>query len=64
MRSVYHNGNISVSLVASKTQVAPLKNQTIPRPELFGANILVNCVASIFVNAEVCCWTDSFTVLC
>ena len=67
VRSVYCSGNISVSLVASKTRVAPLKRQTIPRLELLGANVLarlVNCVASSFLNVEVCCWTDSFTVLC
>ena len=68
LRSVYCSGNISVRIVASKTQVAPLKRQTIPRLELLGANILarlVNCVLRSFTTSvEVYCWTDSFAVLC
>ena len=67
LRSVYRSGNISVSLVVSKTRVAPLKKQTIPCPELLGANILAHLVnrdAGSFASVEVCCWTDSFTELC
>ena len=68
LRSVYANGDISARLISSKTRVAPLKEQTIPRLELLGATILarllhvvLNCLIS---NIEIYCWTDSYTVLC
>ena len=44
MRSVYENG---VSLVASKTRVAPTKKQTIPHLELLGAVILSHLMSSV-----------------
>ena len=40
LRTLYSDGSVSVRLVASKTKVAPLKKQTIPRLELLGALIL------------------------
>ena len=36
----YQNGHISTCVVCSKTRVAPLKSQTIPRLELLGVTIL------------------------
>lgn len=38
--TVYSNGGVDVCLVASKTHVAPLKQQTILRLELLGATLL------------------------
>ena len=39
-RTVYTNGRIDIKLMASKTKVAPVKKQTIPRLELIGATLL------------------------
>ena len=70
LRSVYEDGYVEVKLVASKTRVAPLKKQTIPRLELLGANILARLMDTVrnclFVNQEIEMynWTDSMTVLC
>ena len=74
MRSLYESGNIEVRLVASKSKVAPLKGQTIPRLELLGANILARLIATVQgclfedncnnQEVEIINWTDSMTVLC
>ena len=37
LRTVYENGVISVRLVAAKSSVSPMKQQTIPHLELLGA---------------------------
>ena len=44
LRTEYEDGTVEVNLVSSKTRVAPLKRQTIPRLELLGANILARLV--------------------
>ncbi len=69
--TVHNNGDIEVTLVASKTRVAPIKKQSVPRLELLGANILARLInsiskalASLITDPEVFCWTDSYTVLC
>lgn len=69
-RAVYDDGHVEVKLVASKTKVAPLKKQTIPRLELLGATILArlintlrNCL-STNQDIEIFNWTDSKAVLC
>ena len=63
LRSVYANGDISVRLISSKTCVAPLKEQTIPRLELLGATILARLIRIVLKclisNTEIYCWTDS-----
>jgi hypothetical protein len=65
LRSAYEDGIVQVRLVASKTKVAPIKRQTIPRQELLGAVILARLVDTI-ANAipreiEIFYWTDSMT---
>ena len=69
MRSVYEDGHIDVRLISSKTKVAPIKQQSIPRLELLGATILVRIVNTV-KNAipfakeiEIVYWTDSLTTL-
>ena len=59
-----------VQLIASKTRVAPLKQQTIPRLELLAALILARLATRIKTTLEQClvvsrirCWTDSKNVL-
>jgi len=55
-------------VIASKTRVASIKGQTIPRLELLGATILSRLVNTILkslpVTLQVYCWTDSMIVLC
>ena len=62
------NGSSYTSLVMSKTRVAPIKRQTIPRLELCGALLLAqllhNCKEVLNVPMEdVFAWTDSTIVL-
>ena len=68
LRTEYQNGHVSVCVVCSKTRVAPLKEQTIPRLELLGATILSRLLNSVkkesYFNFTTYCWTDSMTVLC
>ncbi|XP_028414386.1 uncharacterized protein LOC114537537 [Dendronephthya gigantea] len=71
LRTVYESGVIVVRLIAVKSNVCPIKQQTIPRLELLGANILARLSSSVN-NALVIKigelrrfhWTDSTTVLC
>ncbi len=67
-RTTYENGKVQVRFVASKTRVAPVKTQTIPRLELLGATILARLVntvkKSLSENIRIFYWVDSLTVLC
>ena len=71
VRTVHENGVISVRLVAAKSRVSPMKQQTIPRLELLGANILArltkcvfNALATKLGELRRIHWTDSSAVLC
>ena len=71
LRVVYANGVIVVRLVAGKSKVSPIKQQSIPRLELLGANILArltnavsNGLASKLGQLRKFHWTDSSAVLC
>ena len=61
-------GSVHVSLVTSKTRVAPLKRQTIPRLELCGALLLSQVITHVnevfdLPNCDLVAWTDSTVVL-
>ena len=67
----YDDEHIDVNLVASKTRVAPIKQQTIPCLEILGATILAHLVESISSSLmpilgklEKFYWVDSSAVLC
>ena len=71
LRTKYDDEHVDVNLVASKTRVAPIKQQTIPRLELLGATILARLVESISSSLmptlgklEKFYWVDSSAVLC
>ena len=67
IRSVYEDGGVRVILVASKSRVAPLKRQTIPRLELLGAVLLSRLCQTITRTVgelSTTYWVDSMTTLC
>ena len=68
LRSEYENGHVEVQLLCSKTRVAPIKQQTIPRLELLGATIsarlVCNLLKSLPCEIEPTFWVDSTTVIC
>lgn len=47
LRSTSNDGHVGVNLIASKTKVAPLKKQSIPRLEFLGATIFVRLAKAI-----------------
>lgn len=70
LRSTDQAGVTSVNLVCPKSQVAPLKSQTLPRLQLCAAVLLIKLVTNTLVlNAlkmpteETILWTDSMIVL-
>ena len=72
LRTVYDNGrNVAINIITSKTRVAPLKKQSIPRLELLGVTILARLMFTVqgllkttLRDPELYYWTDSFTTLC
>ena len=67
MRSLYSDGRIDVRLVSSKSRVAPLKKQSIPRLKLQGAVLLarlVNKFNSTVKLLKTINGIDSMTALC
>ena len=67
LRTIDKNGKIVIRMVASKTRVAPIAKQLIPRLELLGALILVQLIKTVLKNCsqkpKVTCWVDSMTTL-
>ena len=64
LRQQHQDTSVSVALVVSKTRVSPLKQQTIPKLELFAALLtskLLNAVAKDL--APIYAWTDNSIVL-
>ena len=70
LKTEYPNRKVEVVLIASKTRVAPISKQTIPRLELLGALTLARLVKTIlraFKSIkvdDVFRWNDSLTTLC
>ena len=70
IRSVKKSGEVSINLIASKTRLAPLKSDTIPRLELMAALLLARLMTSVREALQstikidkVVCWLDSQIVL-
>ena len=69
VRTVYENGVIRERVVAAKSRVSLMKQQTIPRLELLVANILAQLTKCVFKATKLgelhrIHWTDSSAVLC
>ena len=65
---VLEDGHIHMRLAASKSKVAPMTKQTIPRLELLGAlslaQLVVKFKSSIAEVHKTIYWTDAMTALC
>ncbi|XP_063994337.1 uncharacterized protein LOC135171637 [Diachasmimorpha longicaudata] len=68
LRSVGSNGEVNTTLLCAKSRVAPLKQITIPRLELCGAQLLIKLIQSIkkaitIQIDRIVYWTDSTIIL-
>jgi len=68
VRAKSQSGNITVSLISSKSKVAPVNTVSIPRLELCGALLLAELMESVQESltleiSEIRAWTDSTIVL-
>lgn len=68
LRMVDSKGDIHISLVMSKTKVAPIKRMSIPRLELCGAQVLAKLLDHVkdvlqVPASDIYAWTDSEIVL-
>ena len=68
LRIVYNDTSVSVSLVCSKTKVAPLQVLTIPKLELSGALLMARLLDTVATDlglpqSSLYAWTDSSVVL-
>lgn len=69
MRVKHADNTVTVTLLAAKTKVAPIKQQTVPRLELNGAVLLSRLMGECRLalrldDIEEYAWTDSTVVLC
>jgi hypothetical protein len=66
LRVISSDGTVKSTLLASKTKLAPLKLNTVPRLELLAAELsakLVYKVNKIYNVDRIICWVDSLSVL-
>ncbi len=68
LRTVYDNTDVSITLLYSKTRVAPLSKSTTPRLELCGAQLLSKLLVHVATALEIplsniYAWSDSTIVL-
>ncbi len=68
LRTFYFDSSVTVSLVISKTRVAPIKRLTIPKLELAGALLLAELMETVrvalkLVISQIYAWSDSQIVL-
>lgn len=68
LRTINNKGNIEVRLIAAKTRATPIKQITLPRPELCAASLATKLLvkyrnAPHFTSVDTFGWTDSTIVL-